>query len=380
MSGISVDAARPRRRRSSARRSCRPGASGRDRGRRSRGGWSASTDPPPASGARSWRAARAWSRARASAPATPGATTSKSASGHLADHAHGAPVDDVATAVPGRTNAPDRRGASRSRPSNGARRTQSFTSSVARCIFASVSITSACLAGAVGGVPLDLVRRGEAAFLQLGDARRLVGDRLLLGLDRARLHRDRLRRRRGVSTVERRDHLAALHDVAGPHQHRVDVRRDELRPDLGFDPRLDRADVAARRAVLRRARAHDRDAFGRAVERDLVHVRARRARSGTRRAPSRTRCRRRCRAASASARRRPVFLAGAWPDSLLGSSSRCGLPRGSLERAHTSSARRRDKRRARAPSLVAPHRQLDLDVRPDRLGVRQLERRARGPP
>ena len=49
-----------------------------------------------------------------------------------------------------------------------------------------------------------------------------------------------------------------LTTAPGPHEHRVDVGRDELRPDLRLDPRLERADVRARRLILRRSRAHDR--------------------------------------------------------------------------------------------------------------------------
>ena len=84
-----------------------------------------------------------------------------------------------------------------------------------------------------GRLLLGLVRRDEAAVEQALHARRLVGDRLLLRVDArapasatAWLAALALRQSSVASTSPR------FTTAPGPHEHRVDVRRDELRADF----------------------------------------------------------------------------------------------------------------------------------------------------
>ena len=150
------------------------------------------------------------------------------------------------SAVPGRTNAPGSIVRVAISPSNGARRMQSLTSRLVRRQLGALrrraapppTRSAACFCSASFG-------DDEAAVEQRLHARRLVGDRALPRVDGARLGGDRLARRARVAAVERREHLAALDDRARSDEHRVDVGRDELRPDLGLDPGPQRPDVRA---------------------------------------------------------------------------------------------------------------------------------------
>ena len=68
--------------------------------------------------------------------------------------------------------------------------------------------------------------------------------------------------------------LAALHGGAGAHEHGVDVGRNELRADVGRDPRVQPADVGAL-GVEREEAAEIRVTEGVAVEREYdarLHV------------------------------------------------------------------------------------------------------------
>ena len=174
---------------------------------------------------------------------------------------------------------PDRWCASPISPSNGARRMQSFTSSVRARQLRLLRLELRRLGGALRRLLLGLVRRDEAAVEQAVDARRLVGERPLPRVDRPRLRRDGLAGRARVAAVERRQHLAALHDRARAHQHRVDVRRDELRADAAPRSRA----AASRRTCATRGRscacaATTRHRLGRRRQRHLVRPATRRAR------------------------------------------------------------------------------------------------------
>ena len=198
---------------------------------------------------------RAWS------PALPGATDVEVALGHVDRHAHRCcDRRPRRWRVPGRTNAPGSMVRVAISPSNGARRTQSFTSSglrdelraLARRAWPPPTRSRACFISTV-------VRIDEPAVEQALHARRLVRD-ARAGARRWRAPR-RPRPASGarVAAIERRQDLAALDDRARTHEHRVDVRRDELRPHVA--PRSRAAacprtlrDVAERRVARRRRR------------------------------------------------------------------------------------------------------------------------------
>ena len=128
------------------------------------------------------------------------------------------------------------------------------------------------LAGAVGLLSFDLIGRGKTASLQFGDTSCFVRQSDLLGLNGLGLHRDALAGGRGISAIESSNNLPALDPVTRPHQHRSDVRRGELRPDLCLDPWQKGAHILVRRSENRWARFHGSHPHGKGRQCDLVHV------------------------------------------------------------------------------------------------------------
>lgn len=71
--------------------------------------------------------------------------------------------------------------------------------------------------------------------------------------------------------IEPRQHRAAADRGAGAEQHLVDVRRNVLRPDSGFVPCFDGADVIADRLIGPGAGERDGDGLWGPHQRDAVH-------------------------------------------------------------------------------------------------------------
>ena len=171
--------ARARRRRCAPRRSCRPGSRAPGRGRRSRSAPCAS--PGSAAGARRVMVAGevlVRSRRRATVDRRPRRDDVEVDLRRVGGHAHGAAIDDGDDRrSPGARTRPGSTSRCATSPSNGARRTQSLTSSELPGQRAPVSASSCASSEALCAVLLlDLVGRDEAAVEQPLRARGLVGD------------------------------------------------------------------------------------------------------------------------------------------------------------------------------------------------------------